>query len=65
MPKQDMSKSDVSDSDGSESASDLEQNDSPSLLVADTRQCKLIEQAHAAVGEDFTGKLLELSTASS
>ena len=34
-PQQDMSEGDASDSDGSESASDSEQNDPPSSLVAD------------------------------
>ena len=46
----------VSDSDGSESASDSEQNDSASSLVADTEQYELMQRAYAAVGEDFTGK---------
>ena len=51
-----MSEGDASNSDGSESASDSEQNDSPSLLVADTEQSELMQRAYAAVGEDFTGK---------
>ena len=54
--QQDMSKGDASDSDGSESASDSEQNDSPSLLVADVEQYELMQRAYAAVGENFTGK---------
>ena len=37
-PQQDMSEGDASDSDGSESASDSEQNDPPSSLVADAEQ---------------------------
>ena len=55
-PKQDMSEGDASDSDGSESASDSEQNDPPSSLVADAEQYELMQRAYAAVGEDFTGK---------
>ena len=55
-PKQAMSEGDASDSDGSESASDSEQNDSPSSLVADAEQYELMQRAYAAVGEVFTGK---------
>ena len=55
-PQQDMSEGDASDSDGSESASDSEQNDPPSSLVADAEQYELMQRAYAAVGEDFTGK---------
>ena len=55
-PQQDMSEGDASDSDGSESASDSEQNDHPSSLVADAEQYELMQRAYAAVGEDFTGK---------
>ena len=51
-----MSKGNVSDSDGSESASDSEQNDRPSTLVADTEQYELMQRAYAAVGKDFTSK---------
>ena len=55
-PQQDMSEGDASDSDGSESASDSEQNDPPSSLVADAEQYELMQRAYAAVGKDFTGK---------
>ena len=55
-PQQDMSEGDASDSNGSESASDSEQNDPPSSLVADAEQYELMQRAYAAVGEDFTGK---------
>ena len=55
-PPQDMSEGDASDSDGSESASDSEQNDPPSSLVADAEQYELMQRAYAAVGTDFTGK---------
>ena len=55
-PQQEMSEGDASDSDGSESASDSEQNDPPSSLVADAEQYELMQRAYAAVGEDFTGK---------
>ena len=55
-PQQDMSEGDASDSDGSESASDSEQNDPPSSLVADAEQHELMKRAYAAVGKDFTGK---------
>ena len=51
-----MSESDASDSDRSESASDSEQNDPPSSLMADAEQYELMQRAYAAVGEDFTGK---------
>ena len=50
-----MLEGDASDSDRSESASDSEQNDSPSSLVADAEQYELMQRAYA-VGEDFTGK---------
>ena len=55
-PQQDMSEGDASDSDGSESASDSEQNDPPSSLVADAEQYELMQRAYAAVGGDFTDK---------
>ena len=55
-PQQDMSEGDASDSDGSESASDSEQNDPPSSLVADAEQYELMQRAYAAVGKDFTGQ---------
>eukprot|EP00434_Breviolum_minutum_P042676 symbB.v1.2.038001.t1/scaffold5775.1/size23734/3 len=55
-PQQDMSEGDASDSDGSESASDSEQNDPPSSMVADAEQYELMQRAYAAVGKDFTGK---------
>ena len=47
------SEGDASDSDGSESASDSEQNDPPSSLVADAEQYELMQTAYAAVGKDF------------
>ena len=52
-PEQAMSEGDASDSDGSESASDSEQNDPPSSLVADAEQYELMQIAYAAVGKDF------------
>ena len=55
-PPQDMSEGDASDSDGSESASDSEQNVPPSSLVADAEQYELMQRAYAAVGTNFTGK---------
>eukprot|EP00434_Breviolum_minutum_P039870 symbB.v1.2.035412.t1/scaffold4762.1/size40733/3 len=51
--EQAMSEGDASDSDGSESASDSEQNDPPSSLVADAEQYELMQIAYAAVGQDF------------
>ena len=51
-PEQAMS-GDASDSDGSESASDSEQNDPPSSLVADAEQYELMQIAYAAVGKDL------------
>ena len=39
--------------DGSESASDSEQNDPPSSLVADAEQYELVQITYAAVGKDF------------
>ena len=41
-PEQAMSEGDASDSDGSESASDSEQNNPPSSLVADAKQYELL-----------------------
>ena len=55
-PPQDMSEGDASDSDGSKRASDSEQNDPPSSLVADAEQYELMQRAYAAVGTNFTGK---------
>ena len=52
-PEQEVSEGDASDSDGSESASDSEQNDPPSSLVADAEQYELMQIAYAAVGKDF------------
>ena len=46
----------ASDSEGSESASDSDQNDPPSSLVADAEQYELMQIAYAAVGKDFTGQ---------
>ena len=54
-PEQAMSEGDASDSDVSESASDSEQNDPPSSLVADAEQYELMQIAYAAAGKDFTG----------
>eukprot|EP00434_Breviolum_minutum_P019516 symbB.v1.2.017214.t1/scaffold1339.1/size137066/5 len=51
-----VSEGDASDSEGSESASDSEQNDPPSSLVADAEQYELMQIAYAAVGKDFTGQ---------
>ena len=54
-PEQAVSDGDASDSEGSESASDSDQNDPPSSLVADAEQFELMQIAYAAVGKDFTG----------
>ena len=43
----------TSDSDGSESASDSEQNDPPSSLAADAEQYELMQASYGAVGKDF------------
>ena len=50
-----VSDGDASDSEGSESASDSDQNDPPSSLVADAEQYELMQIAYA-VGKDFTGQ---------
>ena len=55
-PEQAVSEGDASDSEGSESASDSDQNDPPSSLVADAQQYELMQIAYAAVGKDFTGQ---------
>ena len=55
-PEQAVSEGDASDSEGSESASDSDQNDPPSSLVADAEQYELMQIAYAAVGKDFTGQ---------
>ena len=55
-PEQAASDGDASDSEGSESASDSDQNDPPSSLVADAEQYELMQIAYAAVGKDFTGQ---------
>ena len=55
-PEQAVSDGDAGDSEGSESASDSDQNDPPSSLVADTEQYELMQIAHAAVDKDFTGQ---------
>eukprot|EP00434_Breviolum_minutum_P042800 symbB.v1.2.038112.t1/scaffold5829.1/size23302/1 len=55
-PQQAVSEGDASDSEGSESASDSDQNDPPSSLVADAEQYELMQIAYAAVGKDFTGQ---------
>ena len=49
-PEQAVSDGDASDSEGSESASDSDQNDPPSSLVADAEQYELMQIAYAAVG---------------
>ena len=46
----------MSEGDGSESASDSEQNDPPSSLAADAEQYELMQRAYAAVGTNFSGK---------
>ena len=51
-PVQAVSDGDASDSEGSESASDSDQNDPPSSLVADAEQYELMQIAYAAVGKD-------------
>ena len=43
----------TSDSDGSESVSDSEQNDPPSSLAADAEQYELMQTSYGAVGKDF------------
>ena len=55
-PEQAVSDGDASDSEGSESASDSDQNDPPSSLVADAEQYELMQIAYVAVGKDFTGQ---------
>ena len=55
-PEQAVSDGDASDSEGSESASDSDQNDPPPSLVADAEQYELMQIAYAAVGKDFTGQ---------
>ena len=55
-PEQAVSDGDASDSEGSESASDSDQNDPPSSLVADAEQYEPMQIAYAAVGKDFTGQ---------
>ena len=55
-PEQAVLDGDASNSEGSESASDSDQNDPPSSLVADAEQYELMQIAYAAVGKDFTGQ---------
>ena len=56
----------VSDGDASESASDSDQNDPPSSLVADAEQYELMQIAYAAVGKDSAKRIsLGRSTESS
>ena len=55
-PEQAVSDGDTSDSEGSESASDSDQNDPPSSLVADAEQYELMQLAYAAVGKNFHGQ---------
>ena len=54
-PEPDKAESDggTSDSEGSESASDSEQNDPPSSLAADAEQYELMQASYVAVGKDF------------
>ena len=54
-PEQAVSDGNTSDSEGSESASDSDQNDPPSSLVADAEQYELMQVAYAAVGKNFHG----------
>ena len=44
---------DTSDSEGSESASDSEQNDPPSALASDAEQYERMQASYVAVGRDF------------
>ena len=55
-PVQAVSDGEASNSEGSESVSDSDQNDLPSFPVADAEQCELMQIAYAAVGKDFTGQ---------
>ena len=54
-PEPDKAESAVgtSDSEGSESASDSEQNDPPSSLASDAEQYELMQASYVAVGKDF------------
>ena len=54
-PEPDKAESAVgtSDSDGSESASDSEQNDPPSSLASDAEQYELMQASYVAAGKDF------------
>ena len=54
-PEPDKAESAVStsDSEGTESASDSEQNDPPSSLTSDAEQYELMQASYAAVGRDF------------
>ena len=55
-PEQAVSDGNTSDSEKSESASDSDQNDPPSSLVADAEQYELMQVAYAAVGKNFNGQ---------
>ena len=55
-PEQAVSEGDASDSEGSESASDSDQNDPPTSLVADAEQYELMQVACAAGGKNFNGQ---------
>ena len=55
-PEQAVLDGDASNSEGSESASDSDQNDPSSSLVADAEQYELMQIAYAAVEKDFTGQ---------
>ena len=59
-PEQAVSDGDASDFERSESASDSDQNDPLSSLVADAEQYELMQIAYAAVGKDFTGQRISL-----
>ena len=55
-PEQAVSDGDTSDSEGSESGSDSDQNDPPSSLVGDAEQYELMQVSYAAVGKNFHGQ---------
>ena len=59
-PEQAVSDGDASDSEGSESASDSDQNDPPSSLVADAEQYELMQIAYAAVAKTLLWGALDL-----
>ena len=55
-PEQAVSEGDASDSEGSEGASNSDQNDASSSLVADAEQYELMQVAYASVGKNFHGQ---------